>query len=109
MKWDEPSGTAEERVAKGAAMLDKRTPGWAERLPRLSRLSIGSANNCVLGQLYDCYSDGRRILGMSFLDCERYGFIEWRRGHVLPLTRAWRQFIRDRRSQAGSSAAGDES
>jgi len=43
--------TAVGRALAGAAFLDRRLgPGW-ERLIDLERLDIGSACNCVLGQL----------------------------------------------------------
>lgn len=46
--------TVTERVAAGAAFLDKRDPGWwvpgTERAIDLGTLSIASASQCVLGQ-----------------------------------------------------------
>lgn len=41
---------ARERVARGAALLDEKRPGWAERID-LPTLSMASDCMCVLGQL----------------------------------------------------------
>lgn len=41
----------EERVRRGAALLDEKYPGWADRI-ELDRLDLGSCTTCVLGQLY---------------------------------------------------------
>lgn len=43
--------TIAERVAAGAAFLDKREPGWDRRID-LDRLDLESACACVLGQLH---------------------------------------------------------
>ena len=42
---------AKERVERGARLLDKRKPGWQDRID-LARLSVASADFCILGQLY---------------------------------------------------------
>lgn len=69
----------EERVKRGAALLDKKYPGWADRI-ELDRLDLGSCTTCVLGQLYqdqtidqyvddddepDNYGAGVRVLGLG--------------------------------------------
>lgn len=43
--------TVEERVSRGAALLDRKVPGWENRID-LDRLDISSTANCILGQLY---------------------------------------------------------
>jgi hypothetical protein len=42
---------AEERVAKGAALMDEKVPGWAEKVDK-SRLNISSCADCILGQTF---------------------------------------------------------
>lgn len=90
--------SVEDRVAAGVALLDERDPGWAQRLPRLSRLAIGSAENCVLGQLYGYFYNGWTRLRISGPDTEAYGFAEWDRGKVGRCNAAWRRAILERRS-----------
>lgn len=43
--------SAAERVARGAAMLDEKRPGWAAEID-LSVLELAYPCHCVLGQLY---------------------------------------------------------
>lgn len=43
---------ARKRVAAGAALLDRRYPGWARRI-HTGRLDMGDACACILGQLED--------------------------------------------------------
>lgn len=92
--------TVDERVQAGAALLDARDPGWAQRLPRLSRLAqgAGSGANCVLGQLYGHVWSGPGRLGIRVVDMEAYGFAEWERGQVGQCNAAWRREILERRA-----------
>lgn len=90
--------TISERVQAGASLLDEKDPGWAIRLPRVSRLAIGSVRNCVLGQLYGHFYDGWSRLGIRGKDSERYGFAEWERGKVGEVNAAWRAEILSRRA-----------
>jgi hypothetical protein len=46
-----------ERVARGAALLDEKEPGWAARID-LGAFDIGWQCRCVLGQLYGNYCTG---------------------------------------------------
>jgi hypothetical protein len=43
---------ADRRVKAGAALLDERMPGWAERI-ELAQLDLSSEWKCVLGQLFE--------------------------------------------------------
>lgn len=52
------------RVARGAALLDLRWPGWRSEID-LDRFHIGHSQDCVLGQLYGDYAGGLRILGLT--------------------------------------------
>ncbi|TYB69657.1 hypothetical protein FXF51_05715 [Nonomuraea sp. PA05] len=40
-----------ERVARGAALLDEKRPGWWQRI-HLDTLNINDCGECVIGQLY---------------------------------------------------------
>ena len=55
--------TIDERVTKGAALLDQRIPGWREMIDR-DALDIDSCVWCILGQLYGDFPDGVRLLGI---------------------------------------------
>ncbi len=46
------SGAIAECVAKGAALLDEKVPGWRERID-LDMLDTVSPYGCVLGQLFE--------------------------------------------------------
>lgn len=85
-------------VARGAALLDEKLPGWAERID-LATLELSSCYRCVLGQLFarhplpteNAFSPyGLGVVALALAD-ERpswYGFdgkdadslnVEWRR------------------------------
>ena len=89
--------TAAECAARGAALLDEKLPGWAERI-NLAELELSSCYRCVLGQLFahvppadefsSPYSTGMRAIDVSAWDAVRHGFdgddaddlnAEWRR------------------------------
>lgn len=54
---------AEQRVARGAALLDLRKPGWEHRVV-IPNLEMHSAHFCILGQNYGIYTQGRiRLFG----------------------------------------------
>ncbi len=46
----------EEAVAAGAALLDRKMPGWRDNID-VSRLSMSETNSCLLGQLFPRYQD----------------------------------------------------
>ena len=60
-------------AAYGAAMLDRVTPGWHERID-LAELNLGDCHDCILGQLYGWYITGRDTLGLDLDGSARYGF-----------------------------------
>ena len=84
------------QVARGAALLDEKIPGWAARID-LARLQMASCHDCVIGQLFPVKSDrvtpygkGMAALGVWDLrgDAAGHGFdgadadalgAEWRR------------------------------
>lgn len=43
--------TITERVARGAALLDEKLPGWVERID-LDKLNLFDDERCVIGQLF---------------------------------------------------------
>jgi hypothetical protein len=55
-----------ERVAKGAALLDDKKPGWAERID-LGKLQMHSCYECILGQLFaaDHLTDAHTPFGVG--------------------------------------------
>jgi hypothetical protein len=59
--------TAEARVAKGAAYLDRVRPGWFNRID-VGTLTLQSPKSCVMAQSYDCeYCHACRSAGIQFL------------------------------------------
>ena len=49
-------------VTKGAALLDKTRPGWADEID-VERLDLLDGCDCVLGQLHGGYEKGLEALG----------------------------------------------
>ena len=49
----------EKQVARGAALLDRAAPGWAEQI-NLDRLAMQTCDRCILGQIYGDYALGFR-------------------------------------------------
>ena len=66
--------TIGERVAAGVKLLDKKSPGWRERVS-VNDLSVRSTYNCVLGQAFGHYGRGLKALGLDYISSGRpYGF-----------------------------------
>lgn len=95
------------RVRRGAALLDRTKPGWAEEID-LEKLNLGSGTHCVLGQLYLSYRIGCRKLGLSDHVQVESGFYldfpDWTPNWVddaryALLTKRWRKYIKGRRVQ----------
>jgi hypothetical protein len=97
--------TVAERVARGAALLDEREPGWAERID-LGRLDVMSECRCVLGQLYlrewpDLrlpYLFAVRALGIDDTQAEQALGFDDEDGEYPELTAEWHRVITARRS-----------
>lgn len=69
------AGLYAERVARGAALLDEKRPGWF-RAVDLDGLELSSCEACVLGQLFGGYVAGTWALfaedgrpGQDAVDC----------------------------------------
>jgi hypothetical protein len=98
--------TIAERVARGAALLDEREPGWWQRID-LSKLDLASTCRCVLGQLWidmaieddeeDPYNMALRDLSLYHGRDEDLGFDREDGEQYPPLTAAWRELIEERR------------
>jgi hypothetical protein len=98
----------EERVARGAALLDEYVPAWFNKVD-LDRLDIGNCTNCILGQVFGSYQVGFNTLAelapeKEFLweGDEAFGFSETAGSdadELSSLNRAWRVEI-EKRTQA---------
>lgn len=60
----EAPGDAVTRAARGAAMLDAESPGWAGRID-LKWLDMHDCRLCVLGQLHGGFGLGVAALGLQ--------------------------------------------
>jgi hypothetical protein len=95
------------RVARGAALLDEKSPGWFKRI-YLNILKMSSCFNCVLGQA--CGEFGPEAfdgLGIKYPeDAARYGF-DFDSGEgskeYEPLREAWAREVK-RRWEKNSNA-----
>ena len=63
-----------KRVAKGAALLDIKRPGW-EKEVNIYSINMNSPYACILGQIYHNYAWGLDSLELeSNWSAKRYGF-----------------------------------
>lgn len=109
------------RVAKGAALLDEKDPGWLDVID-IDRLDVHSTVDCVAGQLFSAGTDPDGAfcntmyrLGLDTADgATAYGFqlrvweVHWRAEELginatgaqiyAPLTDAWKRLITARRA-----------
>ena len=101
--------TIAARVARGAALLDEKQPGWVERID-LGALWMRDTCGCVLGQLYEDPADPMRDdgywLGLRALEIparpvsapERFGFAVEDPQDYGALDAAWRTLVESRRT-----------
>ena len=85
------------RVERGAALLDKRMPGWAERID-LEMFVLADCKRCVLGQLGGHYWGGLDELKLSSRDGAEHGFDVYAPETHDALEQDWRLAILSRRS-----------
>ena len=52
-----------DAVARGAALLDDKDPGWAAKID-VARLAMRNSCACVIGQLFKRYREGLNALGL---------------------------------------------
>jgi hypothetical protein len=83
-------------VAEGVAKLDLHNEGWWANID-LDTLDLRSSTNCILGQLYGNFGDGRDALEIQFGCGDLYGFDSyqdnWERLNFL-----WSELISERRA-----------
>lgn len=92
--------TVDQRVKCGAALLDKKYPGWAKNI-NCDELRIESCDKCVIGQLYDWFHVGASALNLNG-DGKDMGFALYSRAIDGPseaneLRAAWLTEIQSRR------------
>lgn len=61
-------------VQRGMMLLDEERPGWEDELD-LGTLNVADPHNCVLGQLYGEYQEGKDALGLSLGEAINHGFV----------------------------------
>lgn len=97
-------GVYTERIARGAALLDSKKPGWRNHI-QIADLAFESLQRCVLGQVFGDFSAAYDTLGLSCDDTATLGFCL--EGHEFAgysknapacliyegLTREWREYI----------------
>lgn len=52
------------RVRRGAKLLDKARPGWEKDI-NLQKLQLSNTAQCMLGQLYGDYTEGKGLLASA--------------------------------------------
>jgi hypothetical protein len=63
----------EVEVARGAALLDHKNPGWWRAI-NIGFLDMEKCTRCILGQLYGQYQHGLNQLEMWESNAARHGF-----------------------------------
>lgn len=93
---------AVQLVARGAALLDEKRPGWEKEI-NLNRLLMYEPCLCILGQLYGMYYQGRDRLGIAMHGGGAFGFyVDFDSPPGLTynlLTITWANLIIERRTQ----------
>ncbi|AHH98235.1 hypothetical protein [Kutzneria albida] len=88
----------EERVARGAALLDEKQPDWFQQID-LDKLKLDCPARCVLGHLYGSFDRGAFVLGIAFKEAA-YGFDGFEEHSELSALQAeWVRVITARREQ----------
>lgn len=90
----------ETRVARGAALLDKKNPGWHDEI-EVNDILVDSFISCPLAQLYGDWGKGCEGLGVTGDDSWQYGFDlgpndEYRDTRLID--NAWMRLIESRRA-----------
>jgi len=83
------------RARAGARLLDKRAPGWVDRIDS-RRLNIHSYHNCALGQTYGSFGIGMAVLNLDAVTATKYGFADIDDEYAA-LTEAWKVEVYDRK------------
>lgn len=94
----------EDRVIKGAAVLDASAPRLWREMIDLNTLDLSDGEDCVLGQVFGTYVDGLTALELPEDEAEEHGFYlactrssddsECECGRDYPaLTQAWLDYL----------------
>ena len=87
------------RVARGARLLDKKRPKWAESVD-VETLNIGQAAHCIIGQVFGDYGRILNGFGISIFSASAYGFSfkrdRWFVNDRPAVEAAWKRQIRRR-------------
>lgn len=82
-----------ERVALGAALLDRECPGWRDRVwPRT--LDMMAVDQCLLGQVHGDYFHGATLLGLDGTAAREHGFLGHDSADDRALVAAWTATVR---------------
>ena len=85
---------ARSRAKYGAEFMDHERRGWAKKID-LGRFRIENCLECVLGQLFGSYMEGRYALKLKDGESLELGFDCWREDNDF-LNAAWRDEIAQR-------------
>lgn len=98
---------ARRRAQLGAELLDKRKPGWVDRV-NVATLNVQHPLDCVLGQVYRGFGIGVERLDLTDSEIVQHGFSA---GYVdvptggndvyvgfVVLTRAWSDLVKARQA-----------
>lgn len=91
----------EDRVKRGAELLDERFPKWFHGIS-VDSLQMGDCAKCILGQLYGRFHDGLNLVGLQFSDGdpELFGFdFPYNWGTEQEMNRLWINEIQIRREK----------
>jgi len=89
--------TIEERVRRGAALLDETYHRWWKYVrTTVGFFDMGNPNRCVLGQLYGSFGEGCAALRVSGFSNE-FGFDTDGEDSYAMLQELWRSTIEARR------------
>lgn len=97
----------EERVRRGAELMDEKMPGWFLRVD-LDSLDMASPCRCVLGQLNGNFFDSAALLwneaqGDAMTNSRLHGFNLIAGSSCESLESAWKSEIRRRRREKRAS------
>lgn len=91
----------EERVTRGAALLDDNVLGWWD-LVDTGSLNLSSFEMCVLGQVFSSYGQGLWELTIQAEGQDaRHGFCPDTPQETRVQTALWRKVIQERRDDHG--------
>lgn len=62
-----------QRILNGAKFMDFQLPSWAQKID-LTTFDIDSPTQCVLGQIFGSYHEGRFALALTHEALIEYGF-----------------------------------